>query len=65
MIIDCFRFDAHITHLNLSKNLKLIELLKPKKAILTNMHIDLDYEYLKKNLPKNVSPAFDGMSFKF
>lgn len=65
LIIDCFRFDAHITHLNLSKTLKLIELLKPKKTILTNMHIDLDYEYLKKNLPKNVSPAFDGMSFKF
>ena len=40
-----------------------IERLKPQRAILTNMHADLDYEVLRKELPPNVEPAFDGMSF--
>ena len=65
LIIDCFRLKSHVTHLNLEKTLKLIEILKPKKAILTNMHVDLDYNYLKKILPKNVVPAYDGMNFNF
>lgn len=65
LIIDCFRLKSHVTHLNLEKTLKLIEILKPKKAILTNMHVDLDYDYLKKILPKNVEPAYDGLTFKF
>ena len=39
-----------------------INKFSPKKAILTNLHTDLDYDYLKKNLPKNVVPAYDGMS---
>ena len=65
LIIDCFRFNEHITHLDLYNTLKLIKLLKPKKSILTNLHVDFDYEYLKKILPKNIIPAFDGLSFKF
>ena len=65
LIIDCFRFNEHVTHLDLYNTLKLIKLLKPKKSILTNLHIDLDYEYLKKVLPKNVIPAYDGLNFNF
>ena len=36
--------------------------LAPKKTILTNLHADLDYEYLRKNLPMGVLPAYDGMT---
>ena len=43
----------------------LIKLVKPKKAILTNLHTDLDYFKLKNKLPKNVVPAFDGLSISF
>ena len=43
----------------------LIKLVKPKKAILTNLHTDLDYFKLKNTLPNNVLPAFDGLSFNF
>ena len=39
--------------------------VKPKKAILTNLHTDLDYDYLKKKLPSNILPAYDGLSFNF
>ena len=45
--------------------LSFIKLVKPKKTILTNLHVDLDYFILKKKLPKNIIPAFDGLSFNF
>ena len=38
-----------------------IERLKPKRAVLTNMHTDLDYDALRAKLPPNVEPAYDGM----
>ena len=48
LIIDCLWFKYHPSHLNLENSLKLIEIFKPKKAILTNLHSDLDYDYLNK-----------------
>ena len=62
LVIDCLWFRHHPSHLNLENSLKLIDLFKPKKAILTNLHSDLDYDYLIKILPKNIIPAFDGLS---
>ena len=65
LIIDCLKIINHPSHLNLDKALDLINLIKPKKAILTNLHTDLDYFKLKNKLPKNVVPAFDGLSISF
>jgi phosphoribosyl 1,2-cyclic phosphate phosphodiesterase len=65
LIIDCFRLKKHITHLDINSSLKLIKFLKPKKSILINMHVDLDYKKLKLSLPKNIIPAYDGLSFNF
>ena len=65
LILDCFRIEKHPTHFNLESALNLIHLVKPKKAILTNLHTDLDYFKLKKLLPKNIIPAYDGLSFSF
>ena len=62
LIIDCLWLRHHPSHLNLENSLKFIELFKPKNAILTNLHSDLDYNYLKKILPKNIKPAFDGLT---
>ena len=62
LILDCLWLRHHPSHLNLENSLKLIKIFKPKKAILTNLHSDLDYTYLKKILPKNIIPAFDGLS---
>ena len=61
MIIDCLWFREHPSHLNLENSLKLINKFKPKKSILTNLHSDLDYDDLKKLLPKNIIPAYDGL----
>ena len=62
LIIDCLWYRYHPSHLNLENSLKLIKKFKPKMSILTNLHSDLDYQKLKRKLPKNVVPAFDGLS---
>mgnify|MGYP001231464083 CR=1 FL=1 len=65
LVLDCLKLSKHPSHFNLSEALELINLVRPKKTILTNLHTDLDYNDLKKMLPKNVYPAFDGMVFNF
>ena len=62
LIIDCLWYRYHPSHLNLESSLELIRKFKPKKSILTNLHLDLDYHKLKRRLPKNVVPAYDGLS---
>ena len=65
LIIDCLWYKNHPSHLNLQQSLELINIFSPKKAILTNLHHDLDYEVLKKILPKNIYPAYDGLKLYF
>ena len=62
LIIDCLRYKKHPSHFNLDDVLELNILLKPKKMILTNLHSDLDYDYLIKVLPKNIMPGYDGLT---
>jgi phosphoribosyl 1,2-cyclic phosphate phosphodiesterase len=62
-IVDALRYRPHPSHFSLDDALGWIERLKPRRAILTNLHADLDYEVLCGRLPANVVPAFDGMSF--
>ena len=62
LIIDCLWYNFHPSHFNLEKSLDLINYLKPKKAILTNLSPVLDYKVLKKLVPKNVIPAHDGLT---
>ena len=65
LIIDCLKMDKHPSHFNYDDALKLIKIVKPRKTILTNLHTDLDYDHLKKKLPSNILPAYDGLSFNF
>lgn len=60
-IVDALRYKRHPSHLAVDETLELIEKFKPKRAILTNLHTDLDYEALKKILPPHVEPAYDMM----
>ncbi|MDC0647817.1 MBL fold metallo-hydrolase [Candidatus Pelagibacter sp.] len=62
LIIDCLWYNFHPSHFNLDKSLFFIKKFKPKKAILTNLSPILDYDELKKKLPKNVVPAHDGLT---
>ena len=65
LIIDCLRTKYHPGHFNLETALILSKEFNAKKTILTNLHVEFDYNKLKKILPSNIVPAFDGMSFSF
>ena len=60
-VVDALRYTHHPTHANVETALKWIARVKPKHAVLTNLHLDLDYETLKAQLPPGVEPAYDGM----
>ena len=62
LIIDCLWYKKHPSHFNFDDSLKFIKIFKPKKAILTNLHSELDYNILKSKLPKNIVPAYDGLT---
>lgn len=61
LILDCLRETPHPSHFNLVQALEAIEELAPRRTVLTNLHVDLDYASLSKRLPKGVEVAFDGM----
>lgn len=62
LIVDALRHKTHPSHMNLEESLAFIELVKPERAILTNMHGDLDYHCVKSSLPPGVEPGYDGLS---
>ena len=63
-IVDALRDRPHPTHAHVALALDWIARLKPRRAILTNLHIDLDYAALSARLPAGVDVAFDGLSFE-
>ena len=60
-IVDGLRYAPHPSHFSVDDALSWIARFKPKRAVLTNMHSDLDYEVLRQSLPQGVVPAYDGM----
>ncbi len=60
-IVDALRPTPHPSHFSLSDALAWIARLRPKRAILTNLHTDLDYGTLRRELPPGVEPAHDGL----
>ena len=62
LIIDALRRTPHPTHLHLEKTLEYIDRIAPKNAVLTNMHIDLDYATLDAETPDHITPAYDMMT---
>jgi phosphoribosyl 1,2-cyclic phosphate phosphodiesterase len=60
-IIDGLRYKPHPTHFSVDEALAWVEKMRPRRAIITNLHTDLDYEELSRRLPDNVTPAYDGM----
>ena len=60
-IVDALRRTGHPSHWSLPETLAWISRFRPKRAIITNMHLDLDYDTLCRELPPHIRPAFDGM----
>ena len=61
-VVDALRYRPHPSHFSVADALRWIERLSPKRAILTNLHADLDYDILREDLPPHVEPGFDGMT---
>jgi phosphoribosyl 1,2-cyclic phosphate phosphodiesterase len=61
-IVDALRRTPHPTHAHLAKTLDWIERVRPARAVLTNMHMDLDYATVAAEVPAHVTPAHDGMT---
>ncbi|MCT4654943.1 MAG: MBL fold metallo-hydrolase [Cohaesibacter sp.] len=64
-VVDALRYTPHPSHFSVDEVISWVERLKPKRTILTHMHIDLDYEALSAKLPKGIEPAYDGMVLSF
>lgn len=60
-ILDALRRTPHPTHIHLGKALEWIERVTPRRAVLTNMHIDMDYRTVAEETPDYITPAHDGM----
>jgi len=60
-IVDALRRAPHPSHTHLEKTLDWIAQIAPRRAVLTNMHIDLDYRTIDAETPDHVTPAYDGM----
>jgi phosphoribosyl 1,2-cyclic phosphate phosphodiesterase len=60
-IVDALRYTRHPSHFSVAETLEWIARLQPKHAILTNLHTDIDFDRLKRELPPHIEPAFDGL----
>jgi phosphoribosyl 1,2-cyclic phosphate phosphodiesterase len=60
-IVDALQMKPHLTHAHLALTLEWIRRVKPRRAILTNLHVSMDYASLARTLPAGVEPAFDGL----
>ncbi|MEP5151543.1 MBL fold metallo-hydrolase [Planktotalea sp.] len=64
-VLDALRRTPHPSHSHLDNSLEWIERSKVPNAVITNMHIDLDYEAVNAETPDHVRPAYDGMQFSY
>ena len=64
-IIDALRREPHPSHTHLEQTLQWIDKVSPNRAILTNMHIDLDYQTVLDETPPHIEPAFDGLEIRY
>lgn len=64
-VLDALRREPHPTHAHLALSLEWIARAAPKQAVLTNMHVDLDYETVAAETPEHITPAYDGMVIRY
>ena len=64
-VIDCLRDTPHPTHAHFDIVMEWYDIIQPENMILTNLHLDLDYDELSKRLPNNIKAAYDGIDFDF
>lgn len=63
-IVDSLRYAPHASHAHLEQSLEWSRMIGARRCILTNLHVDMDYQTLKAELPAHVEPAYDGMTIE-
>jgi phosphoribosyl 1,2-cyclic phosphate phosphodiesterase len=63
-IVDCLRYKIAPTHAHLEMTLGWIKQVKPRKAYLTHLNHEFDYDTLMQELPDNAEPAYDGLKLE-
>lgn len=64
-VVDALRRTPHPSHWSLPQTLDWIARVRPKRAVITNLHVDMDFDTLVKELPAGVEPAYDGLELAF
>jgi len=64
-VLDALRRTPHPTHAHLDQSLEWIARAAPNRAVLTNMHIDLDYATVDAETPAHITPAHDGLVIRY
>ncbi|QBX99334.1 MBL fold metallo-hydrolase [Rhodophyticola sp. CCM32] len=64
-VLDALRRTPHPSHAHLERSLDWIAQAAPRRAVLTNMHIDLDYQTVAAETPDHITPAYDGMVIRY
>jgi phosphoribosyl 1,2-cyclic phosphate phosphodiesterase len=65
LIIGALQYNSHPSHFSLGQALEWIQRLAPKRAVLTHMHIPLDYQTVLAETPPHVEPGYDGLIIEF
>lgn len=65
LVIDCLQYRFHPSHLSMEQALGWIGRFAPRRAILTHMHIPLDYDTVLAETPPHVEPAYDGLCVEY
>jgi phosphoribosyl 1,2-cyclic phosphate phosphodiesterase len=65
LVIDCLQYKRHPSHLSLEQAMGWIDRIKPRRAVLTHMHIPLDYATVVRETPDHIEPAYDGLRFEY
>jgi phosphoribosyl 1,2-cyclic phosphate phosphodiesterase len=61
-VVGCFlRHESHWTHANLPTVFGWVERLRPRRTVLTHMGTDMDWGWLRVNLPAGIEAGYDGM----
>jgi phosphoribosyl 1,2-cyclic phosphate phosphodiesterase len=64
LILDCLRYKSHPTHLTVEQAVDYAKRIGAKKTIMTHMGFEVEYESFRKELPKGMVPAFDGLQIR-
>lgn len=65
VVLNALRKSEHYSHFSLDQAISFLEMLEPKQAYLTHMSHQLGlHEQLTLELPQNILPAYDQLSFE-